>query len=114
MLTTRRESINQLTKEWLDKYYPEIFSDYIFSGFFDVHNKESINMTKGELAKNINADFLIDDQLKHVQSAASMGIKGLLFGDYTWNKIDKLPKNVTRVKDWKEVDQFFHSLFDDK
>lgn len=114
VLTTRRSSINQLTKEWLEKFYPNIFDNIVFSGFFDAPNKESIHQTKGELAKRINANFLIDDQLKHVQSAAAMGIKGLLFGNYSWNKVDELPKDVMRVKNWEEVDQYFHSLLVDK
>lgn len=114
VLTTRRNSINQLTREWLEKFYPNIFDDIIFSGFFDEPNKESIHQTKGELARSIKAKYLIDDQLKHVQSAAAMGINGLLFGEYSWNKIDELPKDVLRVKNWEEVSRYFHDMLDNK
>ena len=107
VLTTRRNSINQLTKEWIDKYYPTIFDEVIFSGFFDSPTKESITLTKGELVRDIGADYIIDDQIKHVQSAAKIGIKGLLFGNYAWNKTDVLPENVTRVRNWEEVLKYF-------
>lgn len=107
VITTRRNSINKLTKEWIDRYYPNIFDDIIFSGFFDSPTKESINMTKGDLAKGVGADYLIDDQLKHVRSAAEIGIKGLLFGEYLWNKTDLLPENVVRVKSWNEILKYF-------
>lgn len=107
ILTTRRNSINQLTREWIDKYYPNIFEDIIFSGFFDSVTKESIKMTKGELAKKIGADYLIDDQLKHVKAAVEIGIKGLLFGEYSWNSPAVLPENVVRVKNWQEILNFF-------
>lgn len=107
VLTTRRNSINQLTREWIDKYYPDIFDELIFSGFFDSPTEKSIHMTKGELAMRVGMDYLIDDQLKHVQSAAEMGVNGLLFGEYPWNMIEKLPSNVTRVKNWEEVRKYF-------
>ena len=110
ILTTRRNSINQLTKEWIEKYYPGIFDDIVFSGFFDSPTKESITMTKGELAKSIGADYIIDDQIKHVLAATKLGIRGILFGNYTWNKVEVLPENVTRVHSWEEVLNYFEAL----
>jgi len=107
VLTTRRNSINQLTKEWISKYYPDIFDTFIFSGFFDSATEKSVHMTKGELAKRAGVNYLIDDQLKHVQSATEIGIKGLLFGEYAWNRTEVLPPNVTRVKNWEEVRKYF-------
>jgi len=107
VLTTRRNSINQLTRDWINKYYPDTFDKFVFSGFFDSPTEKSIQMTKGELAKRIGTNYLIDDQLKHVQSAAELGIKGLLFGEYSWNKFEKLPPDVTRVKNWEEVRKYF-------
>lgn len=107
VLTTRRNSINELTREWIGKYYPNIFDKFVFSGFFDNPTSESIKMTKGELTKQIGAEYLIDDQLKHVEAAAALGIEGLLFGEYSWNKSKKLPSNVTRVKNWEEVGKYF-------
>jgi uncharacterized HAD superfamily protein len=106
IVTSRRTSINQLTRDWIQKYYPDIFDDIVFSGFFD-SAKSGIHLTKGELVKNTGAEYLIDDQLKHVSSAAENGIKALLFGDYIWNKSDTLPANVTRVKNWQEVVSYF-------
>ncbi len=105
-LTSRRNCVNQLTRDWLVKYYPNIFEDIVFCGFFD-SQKVGIHYTKGELAKCAGADYIIDDQLKHVSAAAQNGIKGLLFGNYFWNKADILPENVTRVKDWEEVLDYF-------
>jgi len=113
VLTTRRNSINQLTKEWISKFYPDIFDDFIFSGFFDNPKIQSVHgdyqLTKAQLAQDIGAKYLIDDQLKHILASAEIGIKGILFGDYGWNKADKLPANVIRVKNWEEVRRFFRN-----
>lgn len=50
----------------------------------------------------------IDDQLKHCQAAASLGIKAVLLGDYPWNRTEKLPSGVTRCKDWPAVLEYFN------
>jgi uncharacterized HAD superfamily protein len=109
ILTTRRSSINKLTRTWIEEYYPGIFSDIIFSGFFDNPTKQSIHMTKAELAKQIKTNYLIDDQLKHCLAAAEAEIKALLFGDYPWNQASKLPKGVIRVKNWQKVLEYFEN-----
>ena len=107
VITTRRNSINQLTKDWINKFYPDIFDNFVFTGFFDNPTVTSVHMTKVELAKSVGAQYLIDDQLKHILASAEIGIKGLLFGDYSWNKTDNLPDNVIRVKNWREVLEYF-------
>lgn len=107
LLTTRRSSIIPLTKAWIDAHFPGIFDDLIFTGFYDVHGAENVKRTKGELAKAAGADYFVDDQLKHVESAARLGIPSLLFGEYAWNKKDRLPDGVTRVRDWAEVLAYF-------
>lgn len=40
-------------------------------------------------------------------AVAESNIQALLFGDYLWNKADNLPKNVSRVKNWQDVKEFF-------
>ncbi len=108
-LTSRRNSIKTLTDEWLNKHYSDIFDDVVFAGFFDTITQESVHKTKGELAKNIGAHYIIDDQPKHILSAVELGMKGILFGNYKWNKFDILPKDAIRANNWQEVLQYFES-----
>lgn len=105
--TSRRKVYAADTQEWLDKNLPGIFEEVHFVGIWDQVSEGRIKATKGEYAKQIGADYLIDDQLKHCESAAKVGIKALLFGDYTWNRSDKLPANIIRVKNWQEVLEYF-------
>lgn len=107
VLTSRRSSIDKPTRDWIEKFYPGIFEDIVFSGIFDSDAEDAIHMTKGEIAKKLGVHYLIDDQPKHVLAASDMGIHGLLFGNYAWNKMETLPENVTRVVDWNEVLEFF-------
>lgn len=107
ILSARRQSVNQFTYDWVEKYFPSIFDDIIFAGFFDKTSNKSWKMTKASHAKKIRAEYLIDDQLKHCEAAAKQGIKSLLFGNYPWNQSNSLPSNVKRIKNWQEVLEYF-------
>jgi len=109
IVTSRRKSINTLTRAWLQENCPDIFDDIIYSGFFDT-KQSGIHNTKGELVKGLGAKYFIDDQLKHISAVAGNGIKSLLFGEYAWNKTDSLPENTIRVKNWQEVVEYFTKL----
>lgn len=108
LITSRVSTMQKLTKEWIDKNYTGIFSDCIFCGFYDKSISIGLKLTKAEFARNIKADYLIDDQIKHIEAAASIGIKSLLFGNYSWNKKEELGNNIARVKDWGEVMKYFN------
>ena len=107
VLTSRRSSMRKLTQEWVDMQYPGIFSDVVFTSFFDVPAAGNVDKTKAHLLREIGASYIIDDQVKHVLPAAEMGIPGLLFGNYPWNALPQLPENVTRVEDWNAVRVYF-------
>lgn len=110
IVTSRRRSMDTLTRAWLQEKCPDIFDDIVFSGFFDTELESAINLTKGDIVKDLGAEYFIDDQLKHIETAAGNGITSLLFGDYSWNKTDKLPENTIRVKNWQEVVEYFAKL----
>lgn len=112
VITTSRARVKNtdaITKNWLDKYFPDLFDDIHYAGIWDEVTENSIKMTKAKLCEQVEASYLIDDQLKHCYAAAEAGIKALLFGDYSWNKAAKLPRNVHRVKNWQEVKEFFEN-----
>lgn len=104
VITVRRKDIINITHEWLQEFFPCIFREVKFLHFWD----DGIKTTKAEIAKELGASYLIDDDVKHCRLAAEMGIEALLFGDYSWNKTDSLPVGVNRVKSWQEVMEYFH------
>lgn len=106
--TSRMIVVKDETLEWIDTYFEGIFSDIRFAGFFDDASKYHHAATKAQLALEIGATYIIDDQLKHCVAAAEAGITALLFGDYKWNRSEvTLPENVIRVVDWMEVEEYF-------
>lgn len=111
VLTSRVKALNQDTQNWINKNFKGLFSEIHLSGIWDDPNQlsiEKIHYTKAEVFRKIGADYLIDDQLKHCIGVSKAGMPALLFGDYAWNQTEsKLPKNITRVKDWYEVLEYF-------
>lgn len=115
VVSSRGPRIRKDTIDWLTKEYKDIFSAIHFARIWDdmeKHTLEKLEFTKAEMLKQIDADYLIDDQPKHCIAAAEAGITSLLFGDYKWNRDTKLVENMVRVKNWKEVLEYFtHTNF---
>ena len=103
--TSRRLQMKADTLAWIDEHFPDIFvSDTVhFAGIWDTVNEQSVTMTKADLITQINADVLIDDQLKHCEAVAQTGRHALLFGSYSWNQQAELPSRVTRCLSWGDV-----------
>jgi 5'(3')-deoxyribonucleotidase len=107
VITSRRLSIKSETVAWINKYYQGIFGDIVFAGFFDRTHAGSFTMTKADICRDLHAQYLIDDQLKHCLAAAEAGVEALLFGNYRWNQADALPERVTRVANWNAIEEHF-------
>jgi uncharacterized HAD superfamily protein len=110
IVTGRPLFIEQATKDWLSKHFPNTFTSAVFTNFFklDDDGAEPVTpMTKAAVCKQIGADILIDDHMGHALDVAEAGIDVLLFGDYPWNKQEVLPNNVARAKTWVDVRRYF-------
>lgn len=108
IVTSRRSALMQHTAVWLEQYFGHVFKDVRHAGFYDnLHDEGSWRKTKADICREIGADYLVDDQLKHCIAAAEAGIESLLFGNYSWNKAESLPKGIRRVSDWAEVEAYF-------
>lgn len=78
-----------------------------FDGVFTSIEHVGHEGSKGEVCGRIQADVLIDDNLRHLEDALGYGVsKVLWFGDYPWQKQD-LPAGVERCRDWVQVGEFF-------
>lgn len=104
LVTARPTIFEKDTRAWLERHYKSLSPDIHFIGMFDgVITDTSYLKTKSLVYSQIQPVFVIDDQIKHCQAAADLGIDAILFGDYPWNR-DK-PENdlITRCADWNHV-----------
>ncbi|HET8670687.1 MAG TPA: hypothetical protein VFM05_08705 [Candidatus Saccharimonadales bacterium] len=105
VVTVRRQSVIEDTRQWIDRYYPGIFTKIHFVHFWDKNDAT----TKAQLCQKIGASYLIDDSVKHCTQAAEAGINALLFGNYSWNVEERLPGNIKRVAGWRDVQEVLES-----
>lgn len=104
VVTARRQALLKTTKDWLDSYLPGVFKDTHFVPIWVPNNK----VTKADICQQIGADYLIDDLPRHCNLAAKAGIATILFGNYSWNRNEKVADGVVRAKDWPEVIEYFY------
>lgn len=97
VITSRHPDVYDATKSWLQKQLPSLFKDVHFIRARDTKT------SKPQICQEIGAKILVDDHPDHLQDCAEYGVRGLMFGDYFWNRDAELPENVQRVKDWSEV-----------
>ena len=114
--TSRCLQVKGDTIAWIDEHFPGIFAStaVYFSGIWHELTNDSHRATKAELMTQINADVLIDDQLKHCQAVAAHGRNALLFGDYAWNQAAVLPAGVVRCTNWYDVEVAIERLASDE
>lgn len=102
VVSARHEDQVDMTHQWLLKHFPSVFKDVRFiSGWY--HGRK---VSKGDVCREIGADYLIDDHIDHCLEAEKAGTKALLFSEYGWSK-DERANSLTRVKDWPAVKKFF-------
>ena len=99
VVTSRGQSVVDMTYRSLESHFPDIFSDVHFVPLWGSDKKA----TKASICNDIGASYLIDDSVEHCKLAAEADINSILFGDYGWNRFQHLPRRITRCKTWQEV-----------
>lgn len=101
-VTSRRESLRQVTETVLDELAPKAVDRVVFATYF--HKGTKFTQSKGEICHKIGASSLVDDHLKHCMAVNAVGVDAVLFGDYPWNQTEKeLPMGIARAADWPEL-----------
>lgn len=102
LVTARSEAVMSVTKRMIEQYFPGCFTSIEHVGQL---------RAKSEICCAINADVLIDDNIKHLHDAAENGIDHLLwFGNYPWQVALEAPIGVARCRDWQEAQQEIQRL----
>jgi 5'(3')-deoxyribonucleotidase len=104
IVTARPKRAVAATPEWIERNFPDIFSDIHFVPIWDPGPKA----TKAEICKKIGADYLIDDLVRHCNLAAEVGIQAVLFNRIKWKQPETPHPNVKVVNNWQEVLEYFN------
>lgn len=99
VVTSRRLTRKQLTLDWIEKFFPGMFSDIVFWES-TIENHHGVN--KAELMNHIGATCLIDDWLHNCLQIADWWYEALLM-DNPRNRFPDLPTWVHRVGNRDEI-----------
>ena len=99
VITARSENIRKDTEEWIEKYYPNIFSKVYLTNHYALNGTET---SKKKVCDSLDVDIFIEDNIKYAEECVGPNRKIYLL-DYPWNQSDKLPQNIIRVHSWKEI-----------
>ncbi len=101
-VTSRRESLREVTAQVLEEVAPGAVEDVVFATYFK--GGEKITRSKADICRQIGATTLIDDHLKHCLAVNDAGFDSILFGDYPWNRPSgDLPAGIARAGNWQET-----------
>ena len=98
-ITGRPGNIKNETVFWLEKFYPNCFSDVHFSNHFP---GEDGNLSKADFCLKEGYEILIEDSKEFASECAEKGIKVFLFNQ-PWNKNFTRHENIFPVDSWEEI-----------
>lgn len=106
VVTSRQHIIQDMTREWLDRHYPGLFSKVYFGNHFALHGT---SRAKSDICKEVGASVLIDDNPGYALECAAAGINVLLYDwehAYPWSKLPSGSNHprISVVKNWGEVE----------
>jgi uncharacterized HAD superfamily protein len=97
-ITAREERMREVTLEWLDNNQIPMDSIALLG-----------NTNKVQQAQIAGCDIFIEDRYENAIQLAEAGYDVLLI-DCGYNK-GELPKNVTRVRNWIQIDKIIENRF---
>lgn len=112
VVSSRQHFLDEATKTWLDKHFPETFSGVLFGNHYGTSGEQR---SKVDMCRDIGAVAIIDDSLKYARELSEAGIPCVLFGKYAWNgglaeTQEELPKQIVRAYTWNGVQRALRLL----
>jgi uncharacterized HAD superfamily protein len=102
LITARPYDIEQKTHDWLNTYFPAIFTHIHHTNLISKGGKGK-SIKKSDVCKALGATLMIDDHIEYALDCAENGIETILF-PAPWNagKSVSHPK-VKKVNNWDEI-----------
>ncbi len=97
IITARTEHVKSQTYEWIQKFFPDVFSDIHFAK--NIYSTGEPRPTKSEFCLDNKYEIMIEDDLNHANSCAEKGIDAILL-NYPWNEEGKTHPAVKRAENW--------------
>lgn len=107
IITSRQDFYHEVTHAWLGQHFPSVFDEIQFTEY--IQGEGSV-IPKSEICQQLGAQFMVEDNLETASKCAEAGITTLLFGDYPWNRVEVMPKNMVRTNSWLAIEEYFDGI----
>ena len=97
VVTARLQSLESVTRSYIDRYFPGVFEDVIFASY-QIDRKP-----KHLICSEMGARVIIDDRLNYVTEYAEAGMFPVLYGEYPWNRTIQHHSRIARARHWCDV-----------
>jgi len=112
IITSRREELLDISHEWVDMHFDDIFGDIYFAS----RDPRVGAKSKFDLCLELGIDVMLEDQLEIALACQYAVEKCVYLFDTPWNrpweriggpkKVGKLPSAITRVKGWSDIGKY--------
>ncbi len=99
-ITSRPHFIEKKTKQWLNKYFPDLSLPLYLTNQYSPGGEKSLK--KSDICKSLNISHIIEDAPSNIADCSSNNIQVLLY-TRPWNTEIENSKLITRVNGWKDV-----------
>jgi len=99
VITSRPTTTIEKTTKWINKFFPNKFKSIYHTNQVSITGRK---MKKSEVCLKLGVDVIFEDHIDYAYDCLSAGVKVYLI-DMPWNKNIKLPKEMTRFYNWKEI-----------
>lgn len=104
IVTWRPDDVEDYTKEWVNKYFKDIFDSIHFANHFNYSLDEKKKRLKSEICNELWISIMIEDNFDYALELAQNWIYTYLL-EKPWNKhINIDHPNIKKVKSWKDID----------
>lgn len=101
LVTSRPVFHHQHTSGWMKRNLSNVTDRLIMCDSYTADGGTA-HMNKGDIAKDLGADYLIDDAVHYIEKANQSGVKGILFGNYSWNRAGH--DKFLHARTWADVE----------
>jgi uncharacterized HAD superfamily protein len=99
IITSRNEDTEQLTKEQVHSFFPNMFDEIYFTSNYSLSNKSK---SKAMVCDELDIDVFIEDSADNANQSVREGRKVFLFNK-PWNINTDIDKRIIRVDSWEEI-----------
>lgn len=97
-VTGRQSEARDITEEWLQKYFPDIFDDLIITNSYTINE-----VNKADICRSLDIDVIIDDMYSTCKMCKHAGTNAIHFSGFSKKRYNWCDHNDMSVIGWENI-----------